>query len=250
VQASFYLSFSEFLDQTNIRFTSHEKDGFWLFQLLDKTYCLVPYSCYHKLIRPPSDYYIYQDIWLYKPHHVKSRMLSIFGLNQKLHARKSLVQKLNKVKAEEFLEQNHLMGKAKAAYHYGLFFEDKCLALMSWSKPRIFTDKQVYYRSYELIRFANLSGYTVIGGFSKLLHYFIFQYHPAHIMTYTDNDWGTADSFERLGFRRFGSSQKIKFFVNPVTHERVYQLPMHHEKNYTLHCQNGGSTKWIIDLQK
>ncbi len=250
MQTSFHLSFNAFLDQTNIAYEVQENDEFWVYQIQDKTYCLVPYTCYPKPQRPKSHYYLYEDIWLFKSTQVKSRLLSIFGLNQKLHARKTLVQKLDKLSAEAFLEQHHLMGKAKAAYHYGLFFNGNCVATMSWSKSRIFNDKQVYYRSYELIRFANITGITIMGGFSKLLNHFIVQHHPAHIMTYTDNDWGSADSFEKIGFSSLGSTQKLSFFVNPLTHERVYHLPLSLEKHYSLTGINGGNTKWIRDFQK
>jgi hypothetical protein len=169
-------------------------------------------------------------------------------LNQKVFARKTQVRKLDKDLSQTFFDTNHLMGNAKAAYHYGLMLGDTCLAAMSWSKSRVFTDKQVYYRSYELIRFANQCEITVIGGFTKLLQHFLASHHPAHIMTYTDNDWGSASTFENLGFQRFGSTQNLNFFVNPKTHERKYKLDEKDLNHYTIQGTNSGNTKWIIDF--
>ena len=44
-------------------------------------------------------------------------------------------------------------------------------------------------RSYELIRFATLKEFVVIGGFDKLLKAFCKEHQPDDIMTYADRDW-------------------------------------------------------------
>jgi hypothetical protein len=45
------------------------------------------------------------------------------------------------------------------------------------------------FRSYELLRFASLQGYVVVGGMDKLMKAFMHENQPDDIMSYADKDW-------------------------------------------------------------
>ena len=59
--------------------------------------------------------------------------------------------------------------------YYGLEYENKLVALMSFSKKRIFIGykNKDFNDEYELCRYSSLLNYNVIGGASKLLNHFI-----------------------------------------------------------------------------
>ena len=54
--------------------------------------------------------------------------------------------------------------------------------------------------SYELTRFCNKLFVNVVGGASKLLKYFIENYSPSKIVTYSDNLISSGGLYDKLGF--------------------------------------------------
>ncbi|MCG9881240.1 MAG: hypothetical protein MH472_11640, partial [Bacteroidia bacterium] len=121
----------------------------------------------------PNTIHVFEDQWRHKPQIVLSRVLNGLGFSQKLMARKLSVEKLTRSEAATFFEENHLWGEAKAAYYYGLCLQKKIYMAASFSKSRVMTDSDIYYRSYELIRLASAKNNLVVGGFQKLLRHFI-----------------------------------------------------------------------------
>ena len=63
--------------------------------------------------------------------------------------------------------------------------------------------KSRYNKKYkwELIRFANKIGYTVIGGASRLFSKFIKDHNPESIISYSDERWNTGNVYKQLGFK-------------------------------------------------
>ncbi len=222
--------------------------GYIVFSIAQFSFCLLPYESYLDVNRLSNCYLVFEDLWYSKNSLVKSRIKSIIGLNQKKHARQSELLMLTKPQADAFFEKNHLLGSCNSGVKMGLFIKDECFAAMAWSKPRVFIDKQVYYHSYEMVRFATKMNFTVNGALSKLFKGFILHKHPAHLMTYTDNDWGNADSFSKLGFIKVGSSQYLNFWVEPNTHERKYNLASNENPIDFIKGFNTGNTKWIADF--
>jgi hypothetical protein len=164
--------------------------------------------------------YIYEDQWNSKPEIILSRLRNAFGFSQKIAARSCVVQKIDKKTAAHFFIENHLLGACSAAYSYGLFYKNKLVLAASFSKSRVMIDGAVYYRSYEFIRFASEKNTLVVGGFQKILQHFIKEKNAVHLMTYIDLNFGDGKSFEKFGFKKIGSAQLQKFFINPTSHER------------------------------
>lgn len=143
---------------------------------------------------------LWEDIWLTRPEQVLSRILSVVGLNETLHGRKTEVVKISKSEADVFFENYHLQGSVSARHSYGLMLADEIVAAASFSAKRNMTRREEGYTSVELIRFATKSGYTVQGGLSKLLKHHIKNVCPNDIMTYTDLDWSYGAGYDKLGF--------------------------------------------------
>jgi hypothetical protein len=99
-------------------------------------------------------------------------------------------------------------------------------------------------RSYELIRFANLLGCTVVGGFDKLLKKFIEENQPDDIMTYADRDWSDGRSYEKLGFERIAATPPQSFLINPQTLERHHHLEANDQLGF-IKIWNTGNWKYI-----
>jgi hypothetical protein len=194
--------------------------------------------------------YLWFDVWENKKNIVQSRIKGLLKLNKTIFARQTLVQRINKKEAEAFLNNHHLMGYAKAAYHYGLKYTNNLIAVASFSRGRKMIRLTSTERSFELIRFASMVDMNIVGGLSKLINYFEKNHHPGDIMTYTDLDWGMASSFEKLGFRKEGFTSPHLYVLDLNAHIRHYYkaFPSDDLKNNSsrfITISNAGSIKYI-----
>ena len=93
---------------------------------------------------------------------------------------------------------------------------------MSFSKPREILRDGVPYKSFELMRYCSKLNQTVVGGFSKLLQYFIAEHSPDDMMTYVDADWSNGRHLSAFGFNYDSYKDPIEFWINKETLERDY----------------------------
>jgi hypothetical protein len=165
--------------------------------------------------------HVYQDQWINRSEIVISRIKNALGLSQKIGARSCIVKKIDTKIASDFFEEHHLSGASKAAHTIGLYNKDNLCLAASFSKSRVMIDGEVYYRSYELIRFASAKNILVVGGLQKILNHFILFKNVVHLMTYIDLNFGDGKGFEKFGFKKIGSAKMLSFYVNPNTNERM-----------------------------
>lgn len=59
---------------------------------------------------------------------------------------------------------------------------------------------------WNLNRFCNKVGHSVIGGASKLLKYFIKNYETKRIISYADRDWSIGSLYENIEFIKINES--------------------------------------------
>jgi hypothetical protein len=199
---------------------------------------------------------IWKDQWDKHPEVVISRLSSVLGFNSKLPARVCKVRRINQHIAEEFLNKNHLQQSIGAKLKYGLYLpkayyrllpsgfvpdsDELLLAVITFSgsKKYYFEDKVVL--SFELIRFANLNGFNIVGGFTKMLRYFIHEKTPGNIMTYIDADWSDGKNFSKLGFKLIEKTSPLYFQLDE-NHNRVKV-----KNTNEAEVVNSGSYKYIL----
>jgi len=143
---------------------------------------------------------IKQDIW-------KSIINSKLGKNEKIHARKCEIKILNNQESREFLDNNHLQGFVGSKVKLGLFFQNRLVSFISFSKPRF--DKKY---EWELTRFCNEKYFNVVGGVSKLFKYFVRNYNPKSIVSYADRRYSNGKMYEKLKFEFIQNSNPGYFY--------------------------------------
>ena len=217
--------------------------------------------------------HLWEDVYLSKTDLVKSRILTMLGNFTRLHARHCFIERIDKPTADNFLEINHLQGSVKAKFKYGLFLKAQyverfigsvvcedtdngnskitvplLIAVATFSGGRTMKiGNRADTRSFELIRFATLQGYVVVGGMNKLLKAFIKEHQPDDIMSYADRDWSDGRSYDKLGFTKNENNLPQSFYINLKTLERSsINLPI--EVEY-LKIFNTGSIKYIKYVQ-
>lgn len=140
--------------------------------------------------------HVFDYLWWGKKELIMSMLKSKLGLfHTRLYARKCRIKIINSTLKRDFLNQNHLQGDANSGINLGLFSGTELVSVLTFGKSRF--DKKI---QWELIRFASRQGIQVVGGFSKLLQFFIKQYSPDLILSYCDRTWSSGDTYYRAGF--------------------------------------------------
>lgn len=183
---------------------------------------------------------------------LSARLASLFGSGQVIYARKTVVARVDKRVSLSFLLEHHLHSAIPGKYRYGLYHDGELVSLAVFSGGRNMREQREGYRSFELIRFCHKSGYRIVGGLSKLLKAFIYDFHPDDIMTYVDRDWSQDSNLSTLGFKEVG--------VLPAQCYRVInglrEMAVKNEQNAIplnstsdgYFVYNSGSTKLVLSL--
>lgn len=137
-----------------------------------------------------------KDIW---------KSILQFDSRHSIFARKTEVKEI--FNPMEFFNQNHLQGSHGASVCYGLYYDDRLVSAMSFSKPR-FNKKY----DWEIIRYVTEMSTTVIGGAGKLLKAFQKGYNPRSILTYADRRFSNGNVYKMIGFDLVGYSKPSYFY--------------------------------------
>lgn len=135
-------------------------------------------------------FHIFEDEIKQSPNIIISRIKNILNITEnKIFARKCVIKEVDKTDSKVFLEKNHLQGDSVDKIRIALYFYNEMVSVMTFGKKRNSLGNSSIDNEYELLRFASKLDTNVIGGFSKLLNYFIKIYHPSKIITYADSRW-------------------------------------------------------------
>lgn len=147
-------------------------------------------------------FHIWEDDWLYKQDIVKSMILNKLGKTpNRIYARKCQVKEITDNKlTRQFLESNHIQGFVGSKIKLGLFLDDELLSLMTFGNLRKSLGQKSKEGSYEMLRFCNKLSTNVIGGASKLFKYFLENYKPVEVISYSDSSRGQGNLYKQLGF--------------------------------------------------
>lgn len=208
--------------------------------------------------------HLWEDVWQTKRSIVESRLMSLFGKSETIPARLTQVQRIDKPTLDKFLINNHLQSKVSAKLKYGLFLPSRyfrviqnekvlqeninkdafLVAVASFSNAKKIIRDGQEFRSYELIRFANYKGFTVVGGLNKLLKMFIDEHAPDDIMTYADADWSDGSNYEKIGFERIELTPPLTFELDNETFTRKLA-----DENTENKVFNSGNWKFLMKLK-
>jgi hypothetical protein len=125
--------------------------------------------------------HIWEDDWLYKNDIIKSMIRYNIGkVSAKIGARNCDISLVSIDESKIFLNNNHLQGHVNSSVRIGLFYKEELVSLITLGKSRNKNNET------EILRFCNKIDTTVMGGFTKLLNYFLKNYHFEKLITYAD----------------------------------------------------------------
>jgi hypothetical protein len=144
--------------------------------------------------------HIWEDDWVNKNEIIKSQILNWLGLTKnRIFARNCQVREITDSKiATKFLNENHIQGFVRSNLKLGLYYENELVSLMTFDNFE--GRKKMEEGGWNLNRFCNKKYFSIIGGASKLLSYFIKEYKPMRIVSYADRDWSNGNLYKKIGF--------------------------------------------------
>ena len=179
---------------------------------------------YHKLksIRCIKEgiqlFHIFGYDWSTRRHVINSMIRNV--LHKQLYrcfARKLNIREISNNDCIEFLNINHLQRGLSAPIRLGLFSDNELLSVMTFNKVRhtigSINDSQDS-NIWELSRFCNKLNYSVVGGASKLFKYFITNYNPNKIISFSDIAHTKGALYEKLGFEQNSITEPSYVWVN------------------------------------
>ena len=153
--------------------------------------------------------HIFEDEWRDKQQIVKNRLKHLLGLTpHKIFARKCEVRNVPNALATKFLNKYHIQGAVNASVNLGLFYKNRLVALMTFSKPRFNKNYD-----YELLRYCTIGNFTIIGGADKLFAYFKRNYDFSKIVSYADRRWSDGNLYRKLNFVEESTSAPAYYYT-------------------------------------
>lgn len=183
--------------------------------------------------------HIWEHDWDEKKELVKSMILAKIKMTNRIYARKTVIRKVNKTEEIQFLNKNHLQGYTPSSHAIGLYYDDILVSILTLSKPRY---NKKY--EYEIIRYATIMNTTIVGGFSKLLNYFIKENNVSTILTYSDRMTGSGNVYLKNGFKKTGISEPAYYYTKNYTIFENRLKYQKHKLEKLLDGYNSEFTEW------
>jgi len=147
-----------------------------------------------------------------KHNIILNRLTNAFGLiKNRIGARECDIKVIDSEIAKAFLNRYHLQGYHRSKYHWGAFYNNDLVSVISISKNR-FSKKA----EYELTRFANKSDISIAGNLSKLLNAAKLILGPTTLITYADLCWGQGNVYKQAGFEFKGFSKPNYWYFKNI----------------------------------
>jgi len=166
--------------------------------------------------------HIFEDEWRDKQQIVKNRLKHILGMNKyKIYGRKCIIKEIDGRLCKSFLDKYHIQGSGGSSVKLGAFYKDRLVAVMTFGKRRMCMGKKTTsIGEYELLRFATVANFSILGIAGKLLKYFERNYNPNKIISYADRRWSLGNLYRQLGFTETHISKPnywyMKSYINRI----------------------------------
>jgi endogenous inhibitor of DNA gyrase (YacG/DUF329 family) len=196
---------------------------------------------------------IFEDEWTLKQDIVKLKLLAILGKDprKRVFARQTYISNVSTQEKQIFFENTHIQGNGPSSINIGLYDTHELVACMGLIKQK--------NNRYIINRYSTSA--QVVGGFSKLLTYFIKNYNPTQLVSFADRRWGEGNLYHKTGF-------SLEYIITPdyhyvVNHKRIHKFNFRHNNlkkiltkydehsSEVVNCKNNGIFRiWDCGLIK
>lgn len=184
--------------------------------------------------------HIREDEWINKKDIVLSIIKNKLKVNRKIFARNCYKLNISSNEYKKFLEENHIQGSINSKIKVGLFYKNELVSVIGIGKSRFKKDE------LELHRMCHKKGYSIIGGFSKLMKDF------NNIITYCDRRYFDGSGYKSIGFELLSETNPSFVYTkgnsiisrNSVWNDSIHKYIKTYDKNITKD-QNMFNNSWF-----
>jgi very-short-patch-repair endonuclease len=146
--------------------------------------------------------HVFEDEWNKNKELVFSRIRSLLNIGlTKVYAKSCEIRLISGKEASCFINLNHFQGGILAKHSLALFYNGEIVAVMMIGATNRKNKLNLISKEYEIYRFCTKVNHLVIGGFSKLLKFFIREYKPHVIISQVDRRWFVGYAQTTSGFQ-------------------------------------------------
>lgn len=170
--------------------------------------------------------HIFEDEWLYKKDIVTKRIKHILGINNspKIYAKNCIIKEIDAKIKNDFLINYHIQGIDISKINLGAFYNDKLVAVMTFSYGNRSKGSRKKEGVWELNRFCSDYNYQIIGIAGKLLKYFKLNYDWTKIFSYADLRWSDGNLYKILNFDLEYCTQPNYWYIKGYKRIHRYNL--------------------------
>lgn len=174
---------------------------------------------------------VWEDDWNNSQRLIKDMLKHKLNIStqEKIQARKTIIEEVSYKESSEFLKKNHIQGKMSGSKYLALKTKDtkEIVAVSVWRKHK----NQVYLDRYATSK-------IVIGGLGKLLKFTQTSLYPnLDIVTFADHSVSNGELYKKLGF--------IEVSEIPPDYSYLVNGKREHKFNYRLkRFKNDPSLLW------
>jgi len=152
---------------------------------------------------------IFEDEWLSNKQKVEQLLKNRLNLNVCVSVKPSKcdIRKIKSNETDRFYQIYHYIGTVKAKINYGVFYDGKLIACVSFKKPT-----RQSKRDWELVRMTSDPNYRVHGIWSKLIKLFTCEYSGS-IVSFSDNRLFSGIVYQKMGFKFDGEVPPDYYWV-------------------------------------
>lgn len=152
-------------------------------------------------------FHIFGYEWVNRRAVIQSMLRNLLGFtSNKVGARECDIVEVDYITCKRFLDENHRQGNVNAKIRLGLKHRKtgEVVSIMTFNKMRntLGRSSTTDDNTWELSRFCNKLNTSVPGGASKLFKYFVHNYCPKDVVSYSDFAHTRGDMYTKLGFKR------------------------------------------------
>jgi hypothetical protein len=175
---------------------------------------------------------------------VLSKIAHKLGLSKRIYARTLQIIELNAHDKHVFVDNNHLQGDCSSKINLGLTDKTGIIyAAMTFGKSRF---NKNY--NWELLRFCNRTGFSVVGGAQRLLTKFLNAYKSENdsLISYCNLRFSIGNLYETLGFRHLHDSPPNYMYV---THNGNYAGTRNQWQKHLLYSKLPNFNKLLSEYE-
>lgn len=155
---------------------------------------------------------IFEDEWKERNTQCKNFIKATLGVGERIHARKCVVEQIDKTTANKFIDENHIQGSNKLGLvFFGLKYNERLVGVMSLGYHHRGNSDLV------LDRLCFLDNAIVMGGASKLFNQAVIwakSNEYKEIKSWSDNRWSKGNVYLKLGFKLLNELKPDYSYVN------------------------------------